>query len=167
MTLEMGKPIAAAEAEVEKCAWACEYYAEHGPRHLAPEPVATDAAKSLVRYEPLGVVLAVMPWNFPFWQLFRCAVHVDVESCSCRTRRSLNCCEIHPVSRACAEQSGSANMHFTNCRRHLLNGADFFDDETMRQKSLVDQLNDGFIPRFEPDGPKMFTAYLHTLCYDI
>ena len=74
MTLEMGKPIAAAEAEVEKCAWVCEYYAEHGPRHLAPEPVATDAARSLVRYEPLGVVLAVMPWNFPFWQLFRCAV---------------------------------------------------------------------------------------------
>jgi len=73
MTLEMGKPIAAAEAEVEKCAWACEYYAEYGPRFLEPEPVATDAAKSLVRYEPLGVVLAVMPWNFPFWQVFRCA----------------------------------------------------------------------------------------------
>ena len=73
MTREMGKPIAAAEAEVEKCAWACEYYAEHGPRFLEPEPVASDAARSFVRYEPLGVVLAVMPWNFPFWQVFRCA----------------------------------------------------------------------------------------------
>jgi succinate-semialdehyde dehydrogenase/glutarate-semialdehyde dehydrogenase len=73
MTLEMGKPIAAAEAEVEKCAWVCEHYAEHGPRLLEPEPVATDAALSFVRYDPLGIVLAVMPWNFPFWQLFRCA----------------------------------------------------------------------------------------------
>jgi len=72
MTLEMGKPIAAAEAEVEKCAWVCEHYAAHGPGYLAPEPVATDAKKSFVRYEPLGVVLAVMPWNFPFWQVFRC-----------------------------------------------------------------------------------------------
>jgi succinate-semialdehyde dehydrogenase/glutarate-semialdehyde dehydrogenase len=72
MTLEMGKPIVAAESEVEKCAWVCEHYAEHGARFLADETVATDAAKSLVRYEPLGVVLAVMPWNFPFWQVFRC-----------------------------------------------------------------------------------------------
>jgi succinate-semialdehyde dehydrogenase/glutarate-semialdehyde dehydrogenase len=72
MTLEMGKPIAAAEAEVEKCAWVCEHYAARGPGFLADEPVPTDAAKSLVRYEPLGVVLAVMPWNFPFWQVFRC-----------------------------------------------------------------------------------------------
>jgi succinate-semialdehyde dehydrogenase / glutarate-semialdehyde dehydrogenase len=73
MTLEMGKPIAAAEAEVEKCAWVCEHYADHAARLLAPEPVETDAASSFVRFDPLGVVLAVMPWNFPFWQLFRCA----------------------------------------------------------------------------------------------
>ncbi|HEY2956522.1 MAG TPA: NAD-dependent succinate-semialdehyde dehydrogenase [Candidatus Eisenbacteria bacterium] len=73
MTAEMGKPIAAAEAEVDKCAWVCEHFAEHGAGFLAEEPVATDAARSLVRYEPLGVVLAVMPWNFPFWQVFRCA----------------------------------------------------------------------------------------------
>lgn len=72
-TLEMGKPIAQAEAEVEKCAWVCEHYACHGAEYLAPEPVATDAAESVVRCEPLGVVLAVMPWNFPFWQVFRCA----------------------------------------------------------------------------------------------
>jgi succinate-semialdehyde dehydrogenase/glutarate-semialdehyde dehydrogenase len=73
MTEEMGKPIAQSEAEVEKCAWACEYFAEHGERFLASERIATDASLSEVRYEPLGVVLAVMPWNFPFWQALRAA----------------------------------------------------------------------------------------------
>src|SRR5262245_17661977 len=73
MTEEMGKPIAASEAEVDKCAWVCDFYAEHAERFLSPETVATDAARSAVRYDPLGPVLAIMPWNFPFWQLFRFA----------------------------------------------------------------------------------------------
>jgi succinate-semialdehyde dehydrogenase/glutarate-semialdehyde dehydrogenase len=70
MAVEMGKPLAQGRAEVEKCAWVCEYYAEHAERFLADEPVDTDATRSLVAYRPLGAVLAVMPWNFPFWQLF-------------------------------------------------------------------------------------------------
>jgi len=73
MTLEMGKPIGAALAEVEKCAWVCRYYAEKAEEFLAPEAVSTDASRSYVRYDPLGCVLAVMPWNFPFWQVFRFA----------------------------------------------------------------------------------------------
>ena len=73
ITEEMGKPIASAEAEIEKCAWACEFYATHAATFLAPRDVATDASKSYVRYDPLGVVLAIMPWNFPFWQVFRFA----------------------------------------------------------------------------------------------
>ncbi|HEY2798140.1 MAG TPA: NAD-dependent succinate-semialdehyde dehydrogenase [Thermoanaerobaculia bacterium] len=73
MTLEMGKPVASAVSEAEKCAWVCRYYAEHAEAFLADEPVATDAGRSFVRYEPLGPVLAVMPWNFPFWQVFRFA----------------------------------------------------------------------------------------------
>jgi succinate-semialdehyde dehydrogenase/glutarate-semialdehyde dehydrogenase len=71
MTLEMGKPVKAAVAEVEKCARVCAYYAENSERFLADEPVQTDAEESFIRYQPLGPVLAVMPWNFPFWQVFR------------------------------------------------------------------------------------------------
>jgi len=73
MTLEMGKPYKAAIAEVEKCAAVCRYYAEHAADFLADVAVKTDASHSFVRYQPLGVILAVMPWNFPFWQVFRFA----------------------------------------------------------------------------------------------
>jgi succinate-semialdehyde dehydrogenase/glutarate-semialdehyde dehydrogenase len=73
MTLEMGKLIGAARAEAAKCAGACRYYVEHGERLLADEPVEAGAGRSFIRYEPIGPVLAVMPWNFPFWQVFRFA----------------------------------------------------------------------------------------------
>ena len=73
MTLEMGKPIKAAIAEAEKCAWVCRYYAENAQQHLADQIVKTNAQKSYVHFQPLGPVLAVMPWNFPFWQVFRFA----------------------------------------------------------------------------------------------
>ena len=73
MTSEMGKTLASAVAEAEKCAVGCRYYAEHGEKHLQSEPIATGASKSFVAYQPLGPVLAIMPWNFPFWQVFRFA----------------------------------------------------------------------------------------------
>ncbi|MBD2458438.1 NAD-dependent succinate-semialdehyde dehydrogenase [Nostoc sp. FACHB-87] len=73
MTLEMGKPYKAAIAEVEKCASVCRYYAENAADFLADVTVKTDASHSFVRYQPLGIILAVMPWNFPFWQVFRFA----------------------------------------------------------------------------------------------
>jgi succinate-semialdehyde dehydrogenase/glutarate-semialdehyde dehydrogenase len=73
MTREMGKPIVASEAEVEKCAACCDHFADHAAEYLAPEPIASDADRSYVRFDPIGAVLAIMPWNFPFWQVVRFA----------------------------------------------------------------------------------------------
>ena len=73
MTEEMGKPVKDGRSEAEKCAWVCDYYAENAEAFLADEPVETDAARSFVTFQPLGLVLAIMPWNFPFWQVFRFA----------------------------------------------------------------------------------------------
>lgn len=70
---EMGKPLAEAEGEIEKCAYNCDFYAEHAPKYLADEPVPSNASESVVAFDPLGVVLAIMPWNYPFWQYFRFA----------------------------------------------------------------------------------------------
>ncbi|MEO7309714.1 MAG: NAD-dependent succinate-semialdehyde dehydrogenase [Chitinophagaceae bacterium] len=72
MALEMGKPLAKGTIEVEKCAWVCKYYAQHGKQMLADELIETSYSKSFVTYNPLGTILAIMPWNYPFWQVFRC-----------------------------------------------------------------------------------------------
>lgn len=71
MTREMGKAIRESRGEIEKCAWLCDYYAENAALFLAPEEIKTEAKKSYITFAPLGVVLAIMPWNFPFWQVFR------------------------------------------------------------------------------------------------
>lgn len=73
ITVEMGKPLAEARAEIEKCAWCCDFFGDHGAAFLQDEQIATEARRSYVAFHPLGVVLAVMPWNFPFWQVFRFA----------------------------------------------------------------------------------------------
>ncbi len=73
MTAEMGKPIAQARSEAEKCAWVCDYFADNGATFLEDKHIETDATDSRVQYEPLGPILAIMPWNFPFWQVFRFA----------------------------------------------------------------------------------------------
>ncbi len=73
MTLEMGKPISEARGEINKCAWVCDFYAENAERFLADEIIETDATESFVSHDPIGTVLAIMPWNFPYWQVFRFA----------------------------------------------------------------------------------------------
>lgn len=73
LTLEMGKPISEARAEIEKCAWNCDFYAENAAKFLADEPATSSGKRAFVAFEPLGIVLAVMPWNYPFWQVIRFA----------------------------------------------------------------------------------------------
>ncbi len=74
ITSEMGKLIGEAQSEIDKCAWVCDYYADKGQQFLADTPIESDAGYSYIIYQPLGTILAIMPWNFPFWQVFRCAV---------------------------------------------------------------------------------------------
>jgi acyl-CoA reductase-like NAD-dependent aldehyde dehydrogenase len=107
ITTEMGKPITEAQAEIEKCAWACEHYAEHTETYLADIAVASNAARSYVAFRPLGAVLAIMPWNFPFWQVFRAAVPAlmagnvmllkpaaNVTACGLEIERLFRACDI-------------------------------------------------------------------------
>ncbi len=92
MAQEMGKPLAQGEGEIEKCAWGCEFYAEKAAAFLAAETVQTEAHKSFIAYEPLGVILAIMPWNFPFWQVFRCAAPVLMAGDTIILKHASNVC---------------------------------------------------------------------------
>lgn len=90
MTREMGKPVTQARAEIEKCADGCQFYAQRASEFLAPEVVETDSPESFVCYEPLGVVLAVMPWNFPYWQVFRFAAPALMAGNACLLKHASN-----------------------------------------------------------------------------
>lgn len=90
LTIEMGKPISQALAEVEKCAWNCQYIAKMGPEFLKDDIIETEMKKSLVRFAPMGVVLAVMPWNFPFWQVFRFASLAMLAGNTCLLKHASN-----------------------------------------------------------------------------
>lgn len=100
ITLEMGKPIQAAREEIAKCANACSYYAAHGEELLKSAEVKTDATRSYVRFDPIGPVLAIMPWNFPFWQVFRFAAPALMAGNACLLKHAANV----PQCALCIEQ---------------------------------------------------------------
>ncbi len=120
ITLEMGKPIREARAEIEKCAWGCDYYAEHAARFLADEVIESDAHRSYVAYQPLGTVLAVMPWNFPFWQVFRFAAPTLMAGNAALLKHASN---VPQCSLAIEEIFRSAGLPENVFRSLLLDGA--------------------------------------------
>ncbi len=119
LTLEMGKPIKQARAEVEKCAWVCDFYAEKAEDFLSPEIIKTDAGKSYARFDPLGVVLAVMPWNFPFWQVFRFAAPALMAGNTGILKHASNV----PMSALAIEDIFKRAGYPENCFRTLLIGS--------------------------------------------
>ncbi len=114
MTREMGKTLKSARAEVEKCAWVCEYYAEHTAAFLQDEMVETEASKSFVAYRPLGVILAVMPWNFPFWQVFRFAAPALMAGNAAVLKHASNVPHCGALIQEVFEEAGFPKHLFTN-----------------------------------------------------
>ncbi len=114
MTLEMGKPITQSIAEIEKCAWVCRYYAREAPHQLADKPISTDASTSYVTYEPLGVILGVMPWNYPFWQVFRFAVPTLLAGNTVLLKHASNVMQSAHNIRTAFEKAGFPAHVFTN-----------------------------------------------------
>jgi succinate-semialdehyde dehydrogenase/glutarate-semialdehyde dehydrogenase len=141
ITLEMGKPIVEAEAEIDKCAWNCEFYAEAAPGMLAPELIETNATHSAVVFDPLGVVLAVMPWNYPFWQFFRFAAPAFAAGNAVILKHANNVPQcalaVEGVVRAAARQAGApADL----CRTLMIAAAevaDLIDDDRIAAVTLT------------------------------
>ncbi len=106
MAEEMGKPVAQGVAEAEKSAWACDYFADNGEAFLAPVEIAADTRKSYVAFQPLGVILAVMPWNFPFWQVFRAAAPALMAGNAMVLKHASNVCGCSMAIQAIFEEAG-------------------------------------------------------------
>ncbi len=124
ITREMGKPLREARAEIEKCALACDYYAQHGEDFLRPEPVESDADKSYVAHYPLGVVLAIMPWNFPFWQVFRAAVPALMAGNAMVLKHAPNVPQCALAIEAIFRDGGLPEGVFTNLMIEVVQAAD-------------------------------------------
>jgi succinate-semialdehyde dehydrogenase/glutarate-semialdehyde dehydrogenase len=118
MASEMGKPVREGCAEIEKCAWLCDYYAGEADRMLEARPIATEARESYACFEPLGVVLAIMPWNFPFWQVVRCAVPALAAGNGVLLKHASNVSGCAALIEQLFERAGLPEGLFANLRLH-------------------------------------------------
>lgn len=137
MTLEMGKPIDQARAEVEKCAWCCLYYAEQGPKMLDKLFVPTEGLKSYVSTEPLGVVLAIMPWNFPLWQVIRCAVPALLAGNTVLLKHAPNVPRCADMLEDCFREAGFPEGCFQNVFADLAQTQRLIEHRLVRGVSLT------------------------------
>ena len=137
ITTEMGKPIKAAIAEVKKCALVCRYYADHASEFLADEPVKTEAEKTFIRYEPIGPVLAVMPWNFPFWQVFRFAAPALMAGNVGLLKHSSNVPQCALAIEEVFRDSGFADGEFQTLLITSEQVAKLLDDERIKAATLT------------------------------
>jgi succinate-semialdehyde dehydrogenase/glutarate-semialdehyde dehydrogenase len=137
ITMEMGKPLTAAVAEVKKCATVCRHYAEHAERYLAPEHIETDARESYVRFEPLGAVLAVMPWNFPFWQVFRFAAPALMAGNVGLLKHASNVPQSALAIEDILREAGFDHHEFQTLLITSEQVADLLDDERVRAATLT------------------------------
>lgn len=137
ITLEMGKPILESIAEIEKCALLCDYYAENSPSFLADEIIKTEATKSYVTYEPLGVILGIMPWNFPFWQVFRFAIPAIISGNVCALKHSPNVQGCAQLIEDLFDKAGFQPKVFINLRAEVPTIATLIGMEEIKAVSLT------------------------------
>ena len=143
MTAEMGKPITQAIGEAEKCAWVCEYYAEHAEAHLTSVPADTDASKSYWAHRPLGVILAVMPWNFPFWQVVRFAAPTLAAGNAAVLKHASNVPGCALALAGLARDAGFPEGLFTSVLVDNDTTGDIIDDPRIRAVSLTGSVGAG------------------------
>ena len=143
MTAEMGKPVVQARSEAEKCGWVCDYFAEHAAAFLEPDPVETEAATSRVEFEPLGPILAVMPWNFPFWQVFRFAAPTIMAGNVALLSHASNVLGCADEITALFDEAGFPEGVFQNLRTDRQTTADVIEDPTVRGVALTGSVGAG------------------------
>ena len=143
MTREMGKPLSQAIGEAEKCAWVCRYYANHAEDFLAEDPADTPASKSYVAYEPLGPVLAVMPWNFPFWQVFRCAAPALMAGNTVLLKHAPNTQGCADAIESLLKEAGFALHEFQVLRADESRISSIIHDERVRGTALTGSVGAG------------------------
>jgi len=143
MTTEMGKPVSQAIAEAEKCAWVCDYYVENAAEHLASVEVETDASTSYWAYRPLGVVLGIMPWNFPFWQVIRFAVPALTAGNAALLKHAPSVPGCALDLEALSRDAGYPDGLFTNLFIDVEQAAELIDDPRVRGVSLTGSVGAG------------------------